>query len=92
MEDDVRCKLVDREIGEDVLDGIVVFMGLGEVAKEGWQGSGVCDGKGGDMSPKGGEEGFEVTKEFGEFVCCCLEVVRDMGVMCMGVCWRRRAS
>ena len=64
MEDDVRCVLMDREICEDVLDGIVICTGLGEVTKEGWQGSGVCDGKGGDMSLKGGEEGFEVMKEF----------------------------
>ena len=42
MEDDVRCVLVDRKIGEDVLDGVVICTGLGEVAKEGWQGRVVC--------------------------------------------------
>ena len=63
MEDDVRGLLMYCEIREDVLDGIVICTGLGEVAKEGWQGSGGCDGKGGDMSLKGGEESFEAMKE-----------------------------
>ena len=45
VEDDVWGVFMDGEICEDVLDGVVKFSGLGEVAMEVWQGCGVCDGK-----------------------------------------------
>ena len=64
VEYDVRCLFMYSELGEDVLDGVLILTCTREVPKERLRGSGGQGGERGDMSFKGGEERLESMDEF----------------------------